>query len=99
MVVGVLFAFIVSRFIWPNLARSRLRRKMAKTVLEMGDLYSQIVANFVKKNFDEISTKKCIKMEAALQFRIIKLRMLVGLALLEPRIKVTFPRNFLTWNV
>jgi hypothetical protein len=86
VVAGVLIAFAVNRFIWPNLARTRLRRKMGKTVVEMADLYSKLIASFVKK--DKIVSKEYEKFENILQVRIVKLRALVGLANMEPRIKV-----------
>lgn len=34
--MGVVVAFVVNRILWPNLARSRLRRKMSKTMIGLG---------------------------------------------------------------
>ena len=95
---GVICAYVLNRILWPNLARSRLRRKMAKMLRELGDLYSKIVSAYAKHDCSPDVIKDLEKSEAKLQLKIPQLKELLAFSLLEPRLLVCKIRTvFLTF--
>jgi hypothetical protein len=100
---GVIVVFVISRFLFPFLARKELRKGMCDTVnmlrmyLDMyevlcllGSYYSKLFSKFMEDRIETALSLEFEKLEAKIQLRIVKHSDLLALAAAEPRIKGKF---------
>lgn len=51
IVVGVIFALIVGRYVWPYLARTAIRRKLSRVLSDLGLAFSMLQSHFESGTF------------------------------------------------
>jgi hypothetical protein len=103
VILGVLVALIVSRTIWPYLARREMRIgkftfffsiwsvhiiiELASIVEDLSELYSVVFVSLMGKRGEELG-RLAMKRSIKIQIRLRKAEELLEVAKLEPRLKV-----------
>jgi hypothetical protein len=94
--IGITAAFVMNMIPWPHTGRVEVRHRLARTIADIGVLYSMTVSSLIKGNENSdnlITTKPFRKLVARINRSIAIERLLLSRTIYEPPLRGNYPMD------